>query len=103
MSLFPFKLKLQEESVKAHRGGLGLLAEKFLKGLPWLHIDTSILLQSLPVKPGGFLDVDDLDGMAEPHPGVDLGQADQALQLAGVGGDLSYLHVVLDEDLPRPV
>ena len=68
------------------------------------------LLECLPVQPGGLLHVHDVHGVAEPHPGVGLGQSDEALQLPGVrrdlaapGPDLPHLHVVLDQLLTRGV
>ena len=62
------------------------------------------LFERLPVQPGGLLHVHKVYGLAEPHPGVRLGQPDEALQLPGVGGDLAppgpdlpHLHVILDQ------
>lgn len=62
------------------------------------------LLERLSVQPGGLLHVLELHAVAEPHPGVGLGQPDEALELPGVGGDLApprpnfpHLYVILNE------
>lgn len=63
------------------------------------------LFQGFPVKPLGLLHVDGLHLLAETHLSVGLRQADQRLQLPGVGGDhpapaaqLPHVHVSLETD-----
>ena len=62
------------------------------------------------MKSSGLLNVHKLHGVTEPHPGVGLGQPDEALKLPGVGGDLPpprsnlpHLNVVLNELLTRGI
>lgn len=68
------------------------------------------LFQSFSVKSGCLLHIHNVHGVAESHPGVGLSQPDQALQLPGIGGDLTsaganlpHLNIVLDELLSGSV
>ena len=66
------------------------------------------LFEGLSVQPLGLLHVDGLHLLGEAHLGVGLCQADQGLQLSGVGGhhppaaaDLPHVHVGLRTDTHR--
>lgn len=66
------------------------------------------LFEGLPVKPLGLLHIDGLHLLAEAHLSVGLGQANQRLQLPGVGGDhpttaaeLPHVHISLETDTPK--
>ena len=100
---FTAALEVTEEFVIADCGGLSSLGQQFLQSLG--HLLTSLprlralscgqdgdinssccwirggLFESFSVKSSSLLNVNNLHAVAEPHPGVSLGQPDQTLQL----------------------